>query len=165
MSPTIRDATPADEAILTAFLRDLQDAEAAICNSRRPGHEVDHWCYAELQRDGVQVLLALAGSYPAGFVAGKLGVHEDELQVPAWRPHGHISDLYVAPAYRGTGIAQSLLQAMIDRLQGLGARRVRIAALSGNEVAIRAYRRFGFQPFSIAMDLDLAPATVAPKVS
>ena len=35
-------------------------------------------------------------------------------------PHGHISDLYVAPAYRGTGVAQSLLQAMIDRLAGPG---------------------------------------------
>lgn len=155
MSPTIRDATPGDESTLLGFLRALQDAEAAICTTRRPGHEVDRWCYADLQRDGVQVLLALDGSRPTGFVAGKLGVHEDELQIPAWRPHGHISDLYVDPAYRGTGVAQSLLQAMVDRLQGLGARRVRIAALSGNEVAIRAYLRFGFQPFSVAMDLDL----------
>ena len=158
MSPVIRDATSDDALLLTAFLRDLQDAEAAICASRRPGHEVARWCYAELQRDGAQVLLALDGGHPVGFIAGKLGVHEDELQLAAWRPHGHISDLYVEPAHRGTGVTQALLQAMIDRLHGLGARRIRIAALSANQPAIRAYLRFGFQPFSLAMDLELAPA-------
>ena len=40
----VRDATAADEATLLAFLRQLQDAEVAICPSRRPGYEVDHWC-------------------------------------------------------------------------------------------------------------------------
>ena len=158
MSPIIRDATIDDAVLLTAFLRDLQDAEAAMCASRRPGHEVDRWCYAELQRDGVQVLLALDGGHPVGFIAGKLGVHEDELQVAAWRPHGHISDLYVEPAHRGTGATQELAAGDDRPAARLGARRIRIAALSANQRAIRAYLRFGFQPFSLAMDLELAPA-------
>ena len=156
MSCVVRDAVSGDETILTGFLRELQDAELAICASRRPGHEVDRWCYRELQAEGVQVLLALEGTRPIGFIAGKLGVVEDELQTAAWRAHGHISDLYVEPAHRGSGVARTLLQAMIERLQAMGARRVRIAALYANEAAIRTYRRLGFQPFSIAMDLDLS---------
>jgi ribosomal protein S18 acetylase RimI-like enzyme len=157
LSFAIRDATPADETVLTRFLRDLQDAEAAICTSRRPGREVDRWCYRELRAHGVQVLLAMEGSQVVGFVAGRLAVHDDELQIAAWRPHGHISDLYVDPAYRANGFGQGLLRAMIERLQAMGAQRVRIAALSANAAAIRLYRRLGFQPFSIALDLDLTP--------
>ena len=84
-------------------------------------------------------------------------VHDDELQIAAWRPHGHISDLYVDPAYRANGFGQGLLRAMIERLQAMGAQRVRIAAFSANAAAIRLYRRLGFQPFSIALDLDLTP--------
>jgi ribosomal protein S18 acetylase RimI-like enzyme len=113
----------------------------------------------------MQVLLAEDGSRPVGFIAGKLGVHDDELQVATWRPHGHISDLYVEPGYRGTGAAQTLLRAMVERLRGMGARRVRIAALCANDAAIKAYRRLGFEPFSIALDLDLSDSPGAPTGS
>ena len=68
----------------------------------------------------MQVLLAEDDTIPVGFIAGKLGMHADELQIEAWRPHGYISDLFVAPAYRGTGAAQMLLTAMIDRLRADG---------------------------------------------
>lgn len=37
MTIVVRDADATDEATLFGFLRDLQDAERALCASRRPG--------------------------------------------------------------------------------------------------------------------------------
>jgi hypothetical protein len=54
----VRDATAADEATLLGFLRDLQDAERALCASRRPGHEVDRSCYNGLLNTGAHILVA-----------------------------------------------------------------------------------------------------------
>jgi ribosomal protein S18 acetylase RimI-like enzyme len=154
-TPSVRDATPGDEAILLEFLCALQEAERALCPSRRPGHEVDRLCYRELLEDGVQVLLAEVAGQPIGFVAGRLAVDSDVLQQAAWRPHGHVSDLYVVPARRGKGVARLLLEAMSGRLRGMGARRLTIGVLSVNEVAIKSYRRFGFEPFRMSLALDL----------
>ncbi|MFZ1428382.1 MAG: GNAT family N-acetyltransferase [Geminicoccaceae bacterium] len=154
-APSIRDATPADEAVLLEFLHALQEAERVLCPSRRPGHEVDRLCYRQLLESGVQVLLAEEAEQAIGFVAGKLAVDGDELQQAAWRPHGHISDLYVVPAWRGRGAARLLLEAMSSRLRTMGAKRLRIAVLSVNQAAIKTYRRFGFEPFRMSLDLDL----------
>lgn len=152
----IRDAIPNDEATLLGFLRDLQDFERALCASRRPGHEVARHCYDELLSAGGHILLAIDEDRAAGFVAGSLKVDEDALQIEAWRSHGHISDLYVAPMHRRRGVARRLLAAMANRLRGEGAGRLTIGALSANQAAIAAYRRFGFRPFQIRLEMDLA---------
>lgn len=156
MSVTVRDAAAADAATLIGYLRDLQEWERALCPSRRPGQEVDRSCYEHLLEVGTDILLAVDGDRAIGFVAGRLRVDEDELLTPAWRWHGYVSDLFVAPDHRGRGVAQLLLQAMADRLQGKGAARLRIGSLCANQDALAAYRRFGFEPFEIVLDLDLA---------
>jgi ribosomal protein S18 acetylase RimI-like enzyme len=156
MSITVRDATAADAATLIGYLRDLQEWERALCPSRRPGQEVDRLCYEHLLQVGADLLLALDGDRPIGFVAGRLRVDEDELMTPAWRWHGYVSDLFVAPAQRGRGVGQLLLQAMADRLRSKGAARLRIGSLCVNQAALAAYRRFGFEPFEVVLDLDLA---------
>ena len=155
MSIIVRDTTCADQATLIAFLRDLQDAERVLCASRRPGHEVDRSCYDALLNDGAHILLTEEDGQAVGFVSGRVKVDNDELQVEAWQTHGHISDLYVVPAYRGRGVAQRLLRAMADRLQGEGACRLSIGVLSANKAAVKAYERFGFQPFQMRLDMEL----------
>jgi ribosomal protein S18 acetylase RimI-like enzyme len=155
VSIIVRDATAADEATLLGFLRDLQDAERVLCASRRPGHEVDRFCYDGLLNSGAHILLAEDEDRAIGFVAGRLKVDSDELQVEAWQAHGHISDLFVIPVYRGRGVAQLLLRAMADRLRGEGAGRLRIGALSANKTAVKAYEQFGFQPFEVRLDIEL----------
>ena len=156
MTIVVRDADAADEATLLGFLRDLQDAERALCASRRPGHEVDRCCYDCLLKVGAHILLAEDEGRAVGFIAGRLKVDDDALQVAAWPLHGHVSDLFVLPEYRGHGVAQRLLQAMVDQLRGEGAGRVRIGALSANRAAITAYERFGFEPFEVLLDMNLA---------
>ena len=155
---TIRDATPDDEATLLGFLSDLQDFERALCASRRPGQEVARDCYDELRNANGHILLAIDEDRAVGFVAGCVKVDADALQIEAWRSHGHISDLYVTSAHRHRGVAQRLLAAMAERLRGAGARRLTIGALSANHAAIAAYRRFGFQPFQVRLEMQLVCA-------
>lgn len=156
MTTVIRDATAADEALLLGMLRDLQDAECALCTSRRPGGEVARSCYDHLLRVGSIMLIAEHEGVVVGFAAGRMQVDDDALQVMAWREHGYISDLFVVAEHRGRGVAQRLLGAMAERLRNEGARRLRIGSLSANAAALAAYRRFGFRPFEMVLDMELA---------
>jgi ribosomal protein S18 acetylase RimI-like enzyme len=156
MSATIRSHTAADRPILLDFIHALQEAERAIHDSRLPGDEVAGLCYQGLLGQGAEILIAETGGEHVGFVAGWLAVDDDPLQTAEWRRHGYVSDVFVAPQWRGRGIGQQLLQAIGDRLQERGARRLRIGALAANGTAIAAFRRFGFQPFEITFDRPLS---------
>ncbi|HIC96414.1 TPA: GNAT family N-acetyltransferase [Candidatus Bipolaricaulota bacterium] len=57
---------------------------------------------------------------------------------------GHVMNLAVDPPYRHRGLGGQLLQAGLDCLRRLGARRVELEVRTRNEEAIRLYRRFGF---------------------
>ncbi len=151
----IRDARPDDTATLIGFIADLQDAECALHPSRRPGADVAASCFDRLADKQAQILMAEAGGRPAGFVAGWIAMDPDWLQTPDWRHHGWISDLYVVPGHRGERIAGRLLHAVANRLSSMGAQRLRIGSLSSNGPALAAYRRFGFQPFEITLDMEL----------
>ncbi|HET6519163.1 MAG TPA: GNAT family N-acetyltransferase [Geminicoccaceae bacterium] len=156
MTVRVRPAEPSDEDALIAFLRDLQDAERAIHPSRLPGREVDRFYYDRLRERGADILIAEHDGRPVGLVAGWLDVDDDPLQTPEWRRHGYVSDLFVAGPWRGRGVAQLLLRAIADLLRDRGARRLRIGALCVNDPALAAFRRFGFEPFEVVLDLPLA---------
>jgi len=155
MSPTIRPHTAADRPAILGFICELQEAERAMHESRRPGDEVAGLCYEALLARDAEILIAETAGEPVGFVAGWLDEDDDPLQTAEWRRHGYVSDVFVAPKWRGRGIGQQLLRAIGDRLQEKGARRLRICALAANGTAIDAFRRFGFQPFEITFDKPL----------
>jgi GNAT superfamily N-acetyltransferase len=152
MSLTIRAHTAADRQVLLGFIRELQEAERAMHDSRLPGDEVAALCYERLLERRAEILIAEIEGEPVGFVSGWLAEDDDLLQTPEWRRHGWISDLFVAPPWRGRGIGQQLLQAIGDQLRRKGAKRLRICALAANGTAIAAFRRFGFAPFEITFD-------------
>jgi ribosomal protein S18 acetylase RimI-like enzyme len=152
MSVTIRPRTAADRQVLLGFIRELQEAERAMHDSRLPGDEVAGLCCQALLDRGAEILIAESAGKPVGFVAGWLEEDDDPLQTAEWRRHGYVSDVFVAPEWRGRGIGQQLLRAIGDRLRDRGAKRLRICALAANETAIEAFRRFGFAPFEITFD-------------
>ena len=155
MSLIIRPANADDRATLVTFIRQLQDAECEVHPSRLPGEAIAEAYYEKLVAQGGVILIACSAGNPIGFVAGWLEEDDDALQKMGWRRHGLISDLFVVAAHRGKGVAQQLLQAMSDRLQELGAKRLRICAVAPNGPAIAAYVRFGFEPFEVLFDKAL----------
>jgi GNAT superfamily N-acetyltransferase len=92
---------------------------------------------ADPQRDGVQ-LLARNGGEAVGFatiywswattIASRIGV---------------MNDLFVAPAARGTGAAEQLIQACVDECRQHGATELAWQTAPDNERAQRVYDRVG----------------------
>jgi len=57
----------------------------------------------------------------------------------------NLFQMWVAPEARGRGVAQALLQASIDWARSIGAQRVHLGVVCGNDAAARLYRRAGFR--------------------
>ncbi len=58
---------------------------------------------------------------------------------------GHITQICVAPEFRGTGLGYELMRRSLLRLLHDGCRRVSLTVTSSNVEAIRLYRRMGFK--------------------
>jgi ribosomal protein S18 acetylase RimI-like enzyme len=54
--------------------------------------------------------------------------------------------LYVAPAGRGTGVGQALVEAVIETARRMGYREMRLDTLASMTQAISLYRKFGYVP-------------------
>jgi len=61
----------------------------------------------------------------------------------------NIHDLMVSASARGQGLSQGLLSFVESEAQRRGCCKVTLEVLEGNPVAISAYRKFGFLPYSL----------------
>jgi ribosomal protein S18 acetylase RimI-like enzyme len=124
----LRPARTADIPVVLDFWRTAaEDAHRPADSARAVG--------ALLARDPGALLLALDGTLLVGTViAGWDG----------WRCH--LYRLAVAPAYRGRGIAGSLVRAAEDRFRTLGGTRADAMVLDGNAAAHPAWRAMGYRP-------------------
>lgn len=59
---------------------------------------------------------------------------------------GHITSIAIAPEYRGQGIGELLLNALIDHGLDLGAERLTLEVRISNTVAQQLYLKYGFEP-------------------
>ena len=67
----------------------------------------------------------------------------------ACKPLVNVHDVMVLPAFRGQGLAGRMLQRVDALARARGACKLTLEVLSGNESAIRAYRRFGFDNYQL----------------
>ncbi len=68
---------------------------------------------------------------------------------PKDRHAGLIVAVYVAPEWRGLGLADALLASCLDWARQLGLRLVKLAVVTSNTPAIRCYARHGFTVYGI----------------
>jgi RimJ/RimL family protein N-acetyltransferase len=61
-------------------------------------------------------------------------------------PTARISRVLVSPAQRGRGLGRVLAALAVEMARDLGARRVELAVIAGNERAERIYAALGFTP-------------------
>jgi ribosomal-protein-alanine N-acetyltransferase len=122
MPPTIRSASCADVPAILAIER--QTASAA------------HWSqeeYEKLVKTGV-VLVAEEAGRVFGFVCAKVVAGE-----------GEIENIVVATQFLRQGIADRLLQALLDQAQTLAASRILLEVRESNMPARRLYEKHGFR--------------------
>jgi len=61
-------------------------------------------------------------------------------------PHGHVSDIVVAPEAEGRGVGQALMAAAEDWARALGFRLLSLHVFDGNARARAFYARLGYRP-------------------
>ena len=74
------------------------------------------------------------------------------LQVPSGtkvRHKAHLFSMYVANGHRRSGLADRLVQAVIDAAREAGALLLQLTVTAGNAPAQRLYGRMGFQVYGI----------------
>jgi len=87
------------------------------------------------------------GGFAAGRLAGMAG-----LQVRSGAKQRHkagLFSMYVDAAHRRSGLAQQLVQAVINGARDAGALVLHLAVTSGNAPAQRLYRRMGFTVYGV----------------
>jgi RimJ/RimL family protein N-acetyltransferase len=86
------------------------------------------------------------GAFDAGLLVGTAGFWRE--RQPKLRHKGSIWGVYVTPAYRGRGVARSLMAAVLERLRGYpDLRQVNLAVAATQSSAERLYRSLGFEQF------------------
>lgn len=71
------------------------------------------------------------------------------------RRFGYVADLVIDEPHRRKGIGQRLLAEAESLTRARGLKRLVIGVLAGNDSALGAYRRFGFEPFCFELQKAL----------
>jgi L-amino acid N-acyltransferase YncA len=139
----IREATVNDApAICRIYNQGIQDRVATLETEERTPDERAQWLEARGPRHPVLVAAADDGG-----VVGWASLNVFN----ARRAYDHVADLslYIERAWRGQGVGQRLLEALIARARELGYHKLVLAAFPWNAAGMRAYGRAGFREVGI----------------
>jgi ribosomal protein S18 acetylase RimI-like enzyme len=149
----IRRAEPADVPRLGALGGDLVRMHHAT-DPRRflLVDEVDKgyawWLGRELSRKDAVVLVATRTGAVVGYA---YGAREGRDWNALLDEHGAIHDVFVAPEARREGTGRALVDAMIRELEALGAKRIVLSTMVGNDAARRLFEACGFRSTMLEM--------------
>jgi mycothiol synthase len=104
------------------------------------------------QRDGM--LLAVDAADDSRIVGTCHAVFDRSDRNPDGHPRAWISNLTVDPAYRGRGLARSMLQAGIAHLRARGAQSVTLGVDAGDPAPLKLYQSAGFGQVSSTVAWD-----------
>jgi len=74
----------------------------------------------------------------------------------AAKPVCNIHDIAIRAGLRGQGLAQKLMQAVVEEATKRGCCKLTLEVLTGNEPARLAYRKFGFAPYQLEPSMGQA---------
>ena len=96
------------------------------------------------QRNDAVVVLAFDEETPVGLIICIEGFSSFACQ-----PLLNIHDVYVAPEFRGTGLAGQLFEFVEQIARARGCCKLTLEVLEGNQRAQAAYRKFGFNGYEL----------------
>jgi ribosomal protein S18 acetylase RimI-like enzyme len=143
---TVRDASPADAAVVVRLIAELADNEAW------PLELTEEYVPAYLGFPGTHVLLAERDGEPIGLLAYSLRpglFHAGEI--------GCIEEVVVVPGARRMGVATRLLRLAMQRMNERGCKEVSLSVGLQNAEAQRLYRSLGLTEESLLLERHLRP--------
>ncbi len=152
----VRPARPADLAKVAALAGQLVRMHHDTDPSRfllveRVEEGYARWFHREIARDEAVVLVAARDAEILGYAYGTLEGRDWNMLLDT---HGALHDVFVASHARRTGAGRALVQAMVAALEKLGAPRIVLSTMVGNEAAQRVFRECGFRPTMLEMTRD-----------
>ena len=130
---------------LTDFT-DLRFQKAFQTHSQELGIQVRDWegLFTEMNGDshGNAAYVRLDGERAAGFI------QFCPMELSGWffsQKLGFIREFWIAPEYRGQGVAQALMAPLLSFAQSQGCSRLYLDTRISLEPAVALYLRFGFQ--------------------
>jgi ribosomal protein S18 acetylase RimI-like enzyme len=132
-------------ALRLASLADAPDAFGATLTEQQKWPDM-LWkmrLEAGIFSDDAYPLLAQCDGGPAGLIWGKV---EGKSSPDNPAPVIHIYQVWVAPAYRGRGIARALVDEVIAWARTKNARAVHLSVAVSATAATRLYQQAGFRP-------------------
>lgn len=106
------------------------------------------WLRRELASPGAVALVAERDDDIVGYACG--AIEERDWSVLLDR-HGTVHDVFVVQTARRQGVGRALLEALIRRLEALGAPRIVLSTMVSNEPAQRLFAALGFRPTMLEM--------------
>lgn len=159
MAGLIREAENRDRPTIDRFMTELNRIEAAMGIDRDVSptacrRHIDYLYDVIGERGGFCIVAEVDGEL-AGFLLATIEEADGYFVPPGKRRFVWVSDLYVEEAHRRQGHARALLAEAANRTRRAGIRSLRLGVICGNEAAEETYRRFGFQPMELVMDLRI----------
>lgn len=93
---------------------------------------------------GAFSVLCYVGQQPAGLVNCFMGFSSFSC-----KPLVNIHDIVTAPAFRGRGLSQAMMETVEREARQRGCGKMTLEVLEGNTVAQAAYRKFGFDAYQL----------------
>lgn len=134
----VRRATLGDLATLVRFTSE----EAREAEGRpKPSATLERGIRAALENDryGLYWMLDNEQGKPVGSVSAQTEWSEWHAGQYWW-----IQSMYILPAYRGTGLMQHLVDAVLEEMRARNGLELRLYVHGENSAAIRAYEKSGF---------------------
>jgi GNAT superfamily N-acetyltransferase len=139
----------------------LQEHERILSDTRLPGLPCSRDYLAMLfpildAQHGLMLIAEHAGA-PVGLIAGHVVDEPWPTETPESTRYAYISDIFIVPEQRGTGLAHQMIEALAAHFRqlNLGLTRLRINALADNGIACNAYAKAGFKPYEVMFERPL----------
>lgn len=154
MSIVIRNAAPADSAIIHGFIVELAVYEKAEHEVRASIADIEHSIFAT--DSPVKAFICLKDHEPIGFA-----VYFYNYSTWQGRKGMYLEDLYISPKHRGGGAGKQLLRHLAKIAMQEGCGRFEWSVLDWNQPAIDFYHAVGAKPQSEWVKYRLAGEDLA----
>src|SRR5215510_11583306 len=138
---TISPATPADVPVILALIRELAEFERLLDQANATEALIQEALFGK--RPHAEVVIARRGSDVAGFA---LFFHN--FSTFLGKPGLYLEDLFVRPAFRGSGCGEALLRHLAHIAVERGCGRFEWSVLDWNVRAIDFYKSLGAVPMN-----------------
>lgn len=89
-------------------------------------------------------------------IASGYGLIQESKPTKKERQHAYLGFMYVVPEYRGQGVNGKVIQYLIEWSKENDISEIVLEVYAGNQSAIKAYEKIGFEPGLLKMRLNTA---------